>query len=92
METQKIPVYDHREDRLIVMDFESYIIGVVGAEMPVAYEMEALKAQAVAARTYALRKILRGGCATYPEAACCTNSKCCQAFISDTRMEERWGE
>lgn len=92
VETQKIPVYDHREDKLIVMDFESYIIGVVGAEMPVAYETEALKAQAVAARTYALRKILRGGCATYPEAACCTNSKCCQAYISDARMEERWGD
>ncbi len=91
-ETQQIPVYDHREDRLIVMDFESYIIGVVGAEMPVAYETEALRAQAVAARTYAFRKILRGGCATYEGAACCTNSKCCQAFISDARMQERWGD
>ena len=91
-ETQQIPVYDHREDRLIVMDFESYIIGVVGAEMPVAYETEALRAQAVAARTYAFRKILKGGCATYEGAACCTNSKCCQAFISDARMQERWGD
>ena len=90
IETQQIPVYDHREGRLIVMDFETYIIGVVGAEMPVGYAPEALKAQAVAARTYALRKILRGGCQTYPEAAVCTNSSCCQAFISDSRMEERW--
>ena len=90
IETQQIPVYDHREDRLIVMDFETYIIGVVGAEMPVGYAPEALKAQAVAARTYALRKILRGGCQTHPEAAVCTNSSCCQAFISDARMEERW--
>ncbi len=91
-ETQQIPVYDHREDKLVLMDFEAYIIGVVGAEMPVAYHPEALKAQAVAARTYAFRKILRGGCASHPGAACCTNSKCCQAYISDARMEERWGD
>lgn len=91
-ETQQIPVYDHREDKLIVMDFERYILGVVGAEMPTAYAPEALKAQAVAARTYALHKILHGGCKSHPEAACCTNSKCCQAYISDARMHERWGE
>ena len=92
VETQQIPVFDHREDKLVLMDFESYIIGVVGAEMPVSYAFEALKAQAVAARTYALRKILRGGCASHPEAAVCTNSKCCQAYISDKRMTERWGD
>ena len=91
-ETQEIPVYDHREDALIVMDLEEYLIGVVGAEMPTAYAPEALKAQAVAARTYALRKILRGHCATHPEAAICTDSKCCQAYISDARMAERWGD
>ena len=91
-ETQEIPVYDHREDALIVMDLEEYLIGVVGAEMPTAYALEALKAQAVAARTYALRKILHGGCATHPEAAICTNSSCCQAYISDARMNERWGD
>ena len=91
-ETHQIPVYDHREDRLILMDFEKYIIGVVGAEMPTDYAPEALKAQAVAARTYALRKILKSRCATHPEAAICTNSKCCQAYISESRMEERWGD
>ncbi|MBR0081244.1 MAG: stage II sporulation protein D [Clostridia bacterium] len=91
-ETQQIPVFDHRENRLIVMDFEKYIIGVVGAEMPTTYAPEALKAQAVAARTYALRKILRGRCASHPEAAICTDSKCCQAYISDERMNERWGD
>ncbi len=37
--------------------FEDYIIGVVGAEMPISFEDEALKAQAVAARTYAYKRI-----------------------------------
>ncbi len=37
--------------------FEDYIVGVVGAEMPISFEEEALKAQAVAARTYAYKRI-----------------------------------
>lgn len=41
-------------------EFEEYIVGVVAAEMPALYEKEALKAQAVAARTYAIRNIQSG--------------------------------
>ena len=37
--------------------FEDYIVGVVGAEMPISFEKEALKAQAVAARTYAYKRV-----------------------------------
>ncbi|WP_250278954.1 stage II sporulation protein D [[Clostridium] colinum] len=37
--------------------FEDYILGVVAAEMPISFEEEALKAQAVAARTYAYKRI-----------------------------------
>jgi len=50
------------------MPLEEYVVGVVAAEMPAHFEMEALKAQAVAARTYALNKDggkftpSRGGC------------------------------
>ncbi len=39
------------------INLEDYIVGVVSAEMPASFEIEALKAQAVAARTYALNKI-----------------------------------
>ena len=41
-----------------VLPLEEYLLGVVGAEMPVTFPLEALKAQAVAARTYALKKKL----------------------------------
>mgnify|MGYP002802190931 CR=1 FL=1 len=41
-------------------EFEEYITGVVAAEMPALYELEALKAQAVAARTYAVRNMQKG--------------------------------
>ena len=39
-------------DEVVKMDIDDYIIGVVSAEMPASFEQEALKAQAVASRTY----------------------------------------
>lgn len=47
------------------LDLETYLYGVVPSEMPASYEMEALKAQAVCARSYAYRQILENGYATY---------------------------
>lgn len=91
-ETTTIKVYDHRADKLVDMDLEEYIVGVVSAEMPVRYEFEALKAQAVASRTYTLYSMAHGGCHTNPDADVCTNSKCCQAFSTHERMRETWGK
>ena len=59
------------------MDLNQYLWGVVAAEMPASFEEEALKAQAVAARTYSLHKA--GNAANHPEADLCTNYACCQA-------------
>lgn len=52
-----VKVYITKEEEYQTMDFESYITGVVASEMPSAFDVEALKAQAVASRTYALGKI-----------------------------------
>ena len=90
-ETTQIRVYDHRADKLITMDLEEYIVGVVSAEMPAYYDFEALKAQAVASRTYTLYSMAHGGCHTNPDADVCTNSKCCQAFSTHERMQSAWG-
>lgn len=62
---------------------EEYIIGVVAAEMPVSFEPEALKAQAVAARTYAV-KHLNGKTSIKAE-------DIGQAYISVTQMKQNWG-
>jgi stage II sporulation protein D len=91
-ETFEIKVYDHRAGTLITMDLEAYIVGVVAAEMPVRYDFEALKAQAVASRTYTLYGVLHGGCQSNPDADVCTNSKCCQAFSTHDRMQQTWGD
>ena len=69
-------------DQVEEMDLGTYLVGVVRAEMPASFELEALKAQAVAARTYTLYKIQTGG--NHGDTAdICTDSTCCQAYISE---------
>ncbi len=53
----QIKVMNPETEEIVETPFEDYIKGVVAAEMPASFEEEALKAQAVAARTYALRKM-----------------------------------
>ena len=77
-------------DALKQMELEEYILGVVAAEMPASYELEALKAQAVAARTYTLRKKLGGGCQKIEGAEICTDHTHCQAYCSEEQMKEKW--
>ena len=75
------------DNGIVLMEEEEYLRGVVAAEMPARYETEALKAQAVAART-----LFRKGCYSHSEADVCTNSNCCQAFMTKEERLERWGE
>ena len=80
-----------REDGTVeTMTMGDYLWSVVAAEMPASFEVEALKAQAVAARTYALRKMTYGS-ANHPEADVCTDHTCCQAFISPESAQANWG-
>ena len=78
-------------DQVEEMDLGTYLVGVVRAEMPASFEPEALKAQAVAARTYTLYKIRTGG-NHGADADICTDSTCCQAYIAEDRARENWGE
>lgn len=62
------------------MDMDQYLIGVLLAEMPASFEMEALKAQAVASRTYGRKAAVTGG--KHGDGSICTESVCCQAYLS----------
>lgn len=73
------------------MDLGIYLVGVVRAEMPASFQREALRAQAVAARTYTLCKLRTGG-SHGDEADICTDSTCCQAYIAEDRARANWGE
>jgi len=89
-----VNVYHVEQKKIVKMNLEDYLIGVVAAEMPASFEMEALKAQAVAARTYALGRAagLYGSPETAHEgAAVCTNPGHCQAWISKDAAMRRWG-
>lgn len=87
-----ITVYDHRQDKLVEMSLEEYLFGVVSAEMPASFNLEALKAQAVAARTFACYCILHRGCGSNDAADVCTNSQCCQAYAGEDRLRQNWGK
>lgn len=73
------------------IDFEEYICGVVAAEMPAAFESEALKSQAVAARSYILSKI-QSGSSHENGADVCNNPNHCKAYSSKEALLEKWGE
>ena len=75
---------------VVETDMEEYLWSVVAAEMPASFEEEALKAQACAARTYAVR--LQNGGGKHENAEVCTNSKCCQAYISPAEAAAKWGD
>ncbi|MEG1593919.1 MAG: stage II sporulation protein D [Oscillibacter sp.] len=77
-------------DAVEEMTMGAYLVGVVRAEMPASFESEALKAQAVAARTYTLYKIQSGG--NHGAAAdICTDHTCCQAYLSEEKARSNWG-
>lgn len=68
---------------------ENYIFGVVAAEMPALYEYEALKAQAVAAYTFACRRRLESGKKDYDIT---TDPKTDQSFAAAEELKKRWGD
>ncbi|MGI6430089.1 MAG: stage II sporulation protein D [Syntrophomonadaceae bacterium] len=80
-ELPMVTVYRSQSGQVEQMDLEEYIIGTVAAEMPASFESEALKAQAICARTYALRKLTEGK--SYPhQADLSDNINTCQGYLS----------
>ena len=65
------------------IDLEEYVIGVVAAEMPASFHSEALKAQAVVARTYAMKKASKG--------ITLINSTTHQVYYTNAQMKNLWG-
>ena len=79
---QQVTVY-HSNGTVITLSLEEYLIGVVGAEMPASFPMEALKAQAVVARTYVLKKIESGGKLT--------DTVSTQSYKDNNELKKLWG-
>lgn len=67
------------------MTLRDYLVGVLMGEMPASYPMEALKAQAVAARTYTLRRLTGGGVLS-------DDPTVCQAYMPVSKASEKFGD
>ncbi|MDO5388788.1 MAG: stage II sporulation protein D [Clostridia bacterium] len=65
-------------------ELENYVVGVVAGEMPVNFPHEAIKAQAVAARTYAVRQINTNPSIKYEDID--------QAYVTVEKMKKMWGD
>ncbi len=79
-----INVLNTYDNSVFSIPLESYLIGVVLAEMPASFEAEALKAQSVAARTYAIDKL---SSPSHENAHICMDSTCCCAYIYPSLYE-----
>lgn len=81
-EEKKVTIY-RNNGQVISIPITDYLIGVVGAEMPASFNIEALKAQAVIARTYALKRIEKG--------LKLTDTVSTQSYLDNSELEKKWG-
>ncbi len=92
-ETMEIEVFDTKKDKTVLIELDEYVKGVVAAEMPGEFSIEALKAQAVASRTFTLYRMEKysEGHPSHPEASLCTGIHC-QAYLSMDELREVHGK
>lgn len=83
---QIIRIKDEKNGNIIEVPFEDYIKGVVAGEMPTTFELEALKAQAVASRSYALYQIKGSKNRNYDV----TNTTTSQVYLTDDQLKNTW--
>ncbi len=94
--TESIPitVYDMENNTETVMDLEEYLKGVLAAEMPAQFDIEALKAQAVAARSFAYGRLTgayKSKEGVHDPKGLCTDPSHCQAWTSKSAAMKGWG-
>lgn len=84
VEEQKTYVTIYRSNGSVLnLELEEYVIGVVGAEMPASFHTEALKAQAILARTYALKSLETG--------LRLTDNSSTQNYKNNEELKKVWG-
>lgn len=86
----KVKLYHKAQDKVEEIDLEEYIMGVVSSEVPANFDEEALKAQAVAARTFYMNK-RNNPCKDSKDkgAEICDTSNC-QVYMSKEERMDKW--
>ncbi|AOT70063.1 stage II sporulation protein D [Geosporobacter ferrireducens] len=91
VESQRmVHVFIHETKTVEEIELEEYVKGVIAGEMPASFEIEALKAQAVAARSYAISRVNQfreSGNPNHPQAELC-DSVHCQVWYSKDKLRE----
>ncbi|MDF2719666.1 MAG: stage sporulation protein [Paenibacillus sp.] len=86
-----VPIYLTREQRVDQVPLETYVRNVLAAEMPTLFELEALKAQAIASRTYIVKRWLDGDSSQVPvQGAIVTDTVAHQAYLTEEQMKRNW--
>ncbi len=88
-----VRIFLSKEDKVVTLPMEEVLMGVLAAEMPASFEMSALEAQAVAARTYIMRRMDEpwGVGSGHADSDICDDPAHCQAYINKEAMQEKWG-
>lgn len=87
--SETFKICDTKTDTVTEIKTEDYIFGVVAAEMPALYEQEALKAQAVAAYTFACFRKAENKDKSYDIT---TDHTLDQSFITEEEARKKWGD
>jgi len=85
-----IKLYHKSTKKVEKVKIDTYVSNVVAAEIPVDYDIQALKAQAIVARTYTVYKMKNGSKHKKDGADICDDSSCCQAWISKEERYKAW--
>lgn len=86
----EVAVYRSESQEIQKLPLEKYIVGVVAAEMPADFELEALKAQALTARTYIMNRLLKSKTDDLPLGAQVTDTVEHQVYKSDEELQALW--
>ncbi|HZH60382.1 MAG TPA: stage II sporulation protein D [Metabacillus sp.] len=86
-----VPVYRSQTKKIESIPLEEYVIGVVASEMPAEFETEALKAQALAARTYITKQLMNGPISA-PEGSIVTDTQMHQVYKNTEELKAIWGD
>ncbi|WP_243633393.1 stage II sporulation protein D [Paenibacillus xerothermodurans] len=88
----EVALYLTKQKKVVRLELNQYVRGVIAAEMPIEFELEAMKAQAMAARTYIIRRYVQQDFSNVPVAgAWVTDTIAHQAYVSDDELKQRWG-
>jgi stage II sporulation protein D len=87
-----VPIYLSQTHEIARVPIEQYVSGVVAAEMPPEFSLEALKAQAIAARTYIIRRVVQHDYSGMPvKGAWVTDTVAHQAYLTNLQLQKNWG-